>query len=208
VFANVCGILRDNSGGSGPVRDPADIDKGGGEVAPEHPTGLHSDQTGMEEIAKPPGAGEVMKAPVGKGCESSPWAKAGKHVVENGQLQVVGKRCPRKARDHNIEGGVVRPEGREVELLCGGVFEAVTGVILAEGVDKVAIQLQAKVGGSMRQCIQDRGGKGTGAGSEFDDTICAPDFSHFGHASTQSGRRRCDGTHIFPVFECLSGKGK
>jgi len=162
----------------------------------------------VEEVAEAAAAGEMVEAPVGEGGETSAGAEAGEDVVEDVSLQAIGEGGPGQAGDDDIEGGVVRPEGGEVELLSGGVFEVVAGVAGAEVLDEMVVEFEAEVLGVVGEGVEDGSGEGAGAGAEFDDALGTPDFSHLGHASAQSGGRRGDGANVFPVFECLLGKGE
>ena len=49
------------------------------------------------------------------------------------------------------------------------------------------VEFEAEVLGVVGEGVEDGGGEGAGARAEFDDALGAPDFSHFGHASAQSG---------------------
>jgi hypothetical protein len=162
----------------------------------------------VEELAEAATAGKVVEAPVGEGGEASAGAEAGEDVIENGDLEAVREGGPGKARDDDVEGGVVWPEGGEVELLGGGGFEVVAGMAGAEGLDEIVVEFEAEVLGVVRHGIEDGSGEGTGSRAEFDDALSAPDFGDFGHAGAQSGGGRSDGADVPPVFEGLPGEGE
>jgi hypothetical protein len=123
-------------------------------------------------------------------------------------LQAIGEGGPGQAGDDDIEGGVVRPEGGEVELLGGGVFEVVAGVAGAEVLDEMVVEFEAEVLGVVGEGVEDGSGEGASAGAEFDDALGAPDFGDFSHASAQSRGRGGDGADVLPVLERLFGEGE
>lgn len=141
----------------------------------------------MKEVAKAAALRQEVKTPVSKGGKAATGAQACQHIIENGGLQAVWKGGPGEARDDHVKSGVVWPEGAEVKLLSGGGLEVMAGVALAQGLDKIVIELQTEVLGLMGQGIQDGGGKSTRAGPEFDHALSPPNLGHFGHALAQSG---------------------
>ena len=150
---------------------------------------------------------ELVKTPVGEGDEAASGHEAWQHVVEDRDLQPLGKRGPGQATDDGIEAFAWGQVAAEVELLCASLLEVQPGKALPQIANEDRIQLDPEKLARRGHDTMDHLGDGSRAGAEFQHAFGMRHVGCLAHAMSQCVGRGHDGSRFFPVTDELAGEG-